>query len=184
MTRAAYTVTDDEVAELLKRFGPHKVVAMVHTLAWANFQNRIVLALGVAVEPGGPLPPLDPHLDPERQAKLVPPARPPWKEVRAANASATDFAVPDWRAQTGADLDVVLEQQKARKPRIPVPDHVKDSKSRPSKVVWTQVSMGYEPLLTKTWFDTMAAFQQEAKLDKVFSNSYFWVITRSNECFY
>jgi alkylhydroperoxidase family enzyme len=184
MTKAAYSVTDDEVAELLKQFGPPKVVAMVHTLAWANFQNRIVLALGVAVEPGGPLPPLDPHLDPERQAKLVPPARPPWEKARAATTSGTEIVGPDWRAQTGAELEAILEQQKGRKPRIPVPTDVKDSKGKPSKIVWTQVSLGYQPLLTRTWFDTMAAFQQESKLDKVFSNSYFWVITRSNECFY
>jgi alkylhydroperoxidase family enzyme len=184
MTRAAYTVTDDEVAELLEQFGPPKVVAMVHTLAWANFQNRIVLALGATVEPGGPLPPLDPHLDPERQAKLVPPARAPWEKVRAATTSLTEIAGPAWRAKAGADLEATLERQMDRKSRIPVPEGVKDSKGKPSKVVWTQVSMGYEPLLTKTWFDTMAAFQQEAKLDKVFSNSVFWVITRSNECFY
>jgi alkylhydroperoxidase family enzyme len=184
MTRAAYTVTDEDVAELLRQFGPEKVVAMVHTLAWANFQNRIVLALGVAVEPGGPLPPLDPHLDPEQQAKLVPPARTPWEKARAATTSATEIAGPNWRAQTAFDLEAVLDQQKGRKSRIPVPTDVKDSKGKPSKIVWSQVSLGYQPLLTKTWFDTMAAFQQESKLDKVFSNSYFWVITRSNECFY
>ena len=34
------------------------------------------------------------------------------------------------------------------------------------------------------WFDTMGAFQQEAKFDRVFSNSFFWVVTRSNDCFY
>ena len=28
------------------------------------------------------------------------------------------------------------------------------------------------------------AFQQEAKFDRVFSNSFFWVVTRSNDCFY
>src|SRR5262245_499012 len=50
MSRAAHTVTDEEVAELLGQFGPEKVVAMVHTLAHANFQNRIFLALRVAVE--------------------------------------------------------------------------------------------------------------------------------------
>src|SRR5207248_2773474 len=49
LTEAAYTVTDDEFAHLLKEFGEEKVVAMVHTLAFANFQNRIILALGVDV---------------------------------------------------------------------------------------------------------------------------------------
>ncbi len=44
--------------------------------------------------------------------------------------------------------------------------------------------MGYQPVLTKTWFDCMSLFHQESRLDRVFANSYFWVITRSNECFY
>jgi hypothetical protein len=44
--------------------------------------------------------------------------------------------------------------------------------------------MGYQPVLTKAWFDCMGTFQQEASLDRVFSNTYFWVITRSNDCFY
>jgi alkylhydroperoxidase family enzyme len=182
LTRAASTVTDDEVAELLKEFGPHKVVAMVHTLAWANIENRIVLALGVGVEPGGPLPPLDPLLDAQAQAKLTAPARPTWKEAQAAKAPPVDFAGLDWRKQTVAELEAALEQQKARKPRIDVP--APDGKSPAGKIVWTQVSMGYQPLLTKTWFDTMGTFQQEAKLDRVFANTFFWVITRSTDCFY
>jgi hypothetical protein len=30
----------------------------------------------------------------------------------------------------------------------------------------------------------MQAFREESNLDRVFANTYFWVITRSNECFY
>ena len=61
MTRSASSVTDEEMADLLKRFGPEKVVAMVHTVAYANFHNRIIIGLGVeVVEPDGPLPPLQP----------------------------------------------------------------------------------------------------------------------------
>jgi alkylhydroperoxidase family enzyme len=182
LTKAAYTVTDAEVAELLKEFGPEKVVAMVHTLAWANFQNRIILALGLEVEREGPLAPLDPGLDPERQAKLVAPERPPWKDAQAV-ATTADTSQPDWRKLTDAQRETALEEQKGRKPRIPLPKEAPDAKS-PSKVVWTQVSSGYQPLLTQSWFDTMRTFQQEAKLDRVFANSYFWVITRTNECFY
>jgi alkylhydroperoxidase family enzyme len=190
MTRAAHRVSDAEVAELLKQFGPDKVVAMVHTLAHANFQNRIFLALNVEVEPDGPLPPLDPHLDTVRQAKLATPARPPWKEVQTASAPAGTFARPDWGKQTFAELATALDQQKSRKSRIPLPDPSRladlppEAKTLATKIVWTNISMGYQPLLTRTWFDTMRTFQQESKLDLVFANSMFWVITRSNECFY
>src|SRR4051794_14049087 len=65
LTKAAWSLSDEEMAALLQQFGPEKVVAMVHTLAWANFHNRIVLALGVEVESDGPLPPLDPALNAE-----------------------------------------------------------------------------------------------------------------------
>ena len=44
---------------------------VVHTLALANFQNRIVLALGIEVEANGPLPPFDPQLDAEERGNEV-----------------------------------------------------------------------------------------------------------------
>ena len=44
--------------------------------------------------------------------------------------------------------------------------------------------MGHQPGIVGAWFDTMAASSAERKIDPVFGNSYFWVITRSNECFY
>ena len=190
MTRAADTVTDAEVAALLEQFGPEKVVAMVHTLAWANFQYRILLGLNVAVEAGGPLVPLDPHLDRERQAKLTAPARPAWEEVQTILVPEKALTRLDWGKRTHADLVTALDRQKDRKPRIPLPDASRldnlpeEVKSQATKIVWSNVSMGYQPQLTQTWFETMRAFQQEAKLDRVFANSYFWVITRSNDCFY
>lgn len=186
LTLAAYQVTDAEVAQLLELFGPEKVTAMVHTLAWANFRNRICLALGVAVEAGGPLPPLDST----QKSTAVAPTRPPWKQVQAAETPWEVTAPTDWRKLSAAELRTALEQQKARKPRIPLPDPSRlvglppAAKAQASKIVWTNVSMGYQPLLTQTWFETMQTFQQEAKLDRVFSQSMFWVITRGNECFY
>jgi len=59
LTVAADTVTDEEVARLIKLYGEKQVVAMVLLLAYANFQDRLLLVLGVEVEEGGPLPPLD-----------------------------------------------------------------------------------------------------------------------------
>jgi alkylhydroperoxidase family enzyme len=183
MTKAAYTVTDAEVAELLNEFGPVKVTAMVHTLAWANFQNRIILALGVEVEKGGPLAPFDPPLDAERQATVVAPERPPWKDSQAAPTADANIGRPDWRKLTELELEAALEEQKARTSRIPLPKAEPGAKAA-SKVLWNQVSSGYQPVLTKAWSDTSRAFQQEAKLDRVFANTFFWVVTRTNECFY
>jgi alkylhydroperoxidase family enzyme len=185
LTRAAYAVTDDQVADLVKHYGPDKVVAMVHTVAHANFQDRILLALGVEVEEGGPLPPLDVRFD--ARAKPEVPARPDLKDVDAGKVKAVK---PDWLEHSYADLQKALDGQKGRKSRIPLPaldalDKLPpDVKQRTSRIVWSRVSMGYQPGLTRAWFDCMGAFQQEAKLDQVFTNTLFWVITRSNECFY
>jgi alkylhydroperoxidase family enzyme len=190
LTRAAYQVSDDEVAELLKRFGPEAVVAMVHTLAHANFQNRIFLALGVQVEPEGPLPPLDVRLNAETLAEIPAPPRPSWDAFQKAQAPAKAVARPDWGERSFADIEQALDQQKKRGKRIPLPGAERlarvpaESKEQASKVVWTNVSMGYQPVLTKAWFDCMNMFRQESQLDRVFANSVFWVITRSNECFY
>ncbi len=85
LTLAAYTVTDEEMAALVELYGAEKVVAIVHTLAFANFQDRILLALGVKVEPEGPLPPLDVHLDPAKVKEDLP-ARWPWKGLRTGKA--------------------------------------------------------------------------------------------------
>ena len=59
MTVDASEVTDGDVARLLEVYGEEKVTAMVLLLAHANFQDRLLLALGSPVESSGPMPPLD-----------------------------------------------------------------------------------------------------------------------------
>lgn len=190
LTRAGHTITDAEVAEMLKHFGPEKMVAIVHTLAHASFQNRIWLALGIAVEPGGPLPPFNPQLDVEKRAKLSTPARPAAAVPASTDASPHSAFRAQWQEKDFLRVQNALEQQRGRKSRIPLPDPSRlaklppETKEQASKIVWTNVSMGYQPQLTKAWFDCMRTFQQEANLDRVFSNTVFWVVTRSNECFY
>jgi hypothetical protein len=174
LTRAAHEVTDEEVAGLIKKFGPEHVVGMVHTLACANFQNRIYLALKVTVEPEGPLAPIDYRFDSTKTIEAQP--RPTW----GAPTKGGQFpAKLEWSKKSIADLENALTNQKDRKARIPLPD----AKAQ-GKVIWTNVSMGYQPLLAKSWSACRRAFQQESNLDRVFANSMFWVITRSNECFY
>jgi hypothetical protein len=190
MTRAAHEVTDGEIGELLRVFGPEVVVGMVHTLAYANFQNRIFLALGVTVEQDGPLPPIDFRSDPVRRMKVETPSRPAWEFSQKPRAAPNATTRPTWKAWTFVELEKALAKQKEREPRIPLPDASRHSRLAPEAkaqatiIFWTNISMGYQPLLTKSWFDCMRTFQAESKLDRVFANSMFWVITRSNECFY
>ncbi len=72
MTVDASKVTDAEVARLLAWYGEEKVMAMVLLLAHANFQDRLLLALGSPIEPRGPLSPLDIHFDPKADPPVVP----------------------------------------------------------------------------------------------------------------
>ena len=52
------------------------------------------------------------------------------------------------------------------------------------KIHWMAVSSGYQPGMTRTWFAVLSAFYDEAKVDRMFTNSVFWVVTRTNDCFY
>jgi alkylhydroperoxidase family enzyme len=190
LTRAAQTVTDAEVAALLEHFGAEKVVAMVHTVAHANFQGRIVLALNVEVEPGGPLPPLEIKSLPTSAAKVPATKRPPWANLRKVKNAAGADSRPTWDGRKPADLARALREQKGRKSRIPLPSAERlarlplEAKAQATRIVWMHVSVGYQPILTRAWFDCMQAFGSEGQLDRVFANSMFWVVTRSTECFY
>lgn len=190
MTKAAYSVTDGEFAKLLERFGPEKMTAIVHTLAFANFQNRIILALGVKVEPAGPCPPLAVKLDATKRQGLPTPPRPAWDKVGSAKPTMQHDAPADWKDVTFAELEESLANQKARKARVPMPDPSRFEKLPPAikkqagTISWMAVSSGYQPAMTQAWFAGLREFQQEAKMDKVFSSSLFWVVTRANDCFY
>ncbi len=190
MTVAAHEVTDEQFAELMRLWGPDQVVAMVHTLAYANFLNRILLALNVDVEEGGPLPAIDFPLDPKGGDEFPAPERTPPEELSQKFTADLTTSNPDWNTLTTTDLLMALDRQKVRTPRIPLPDPSRlqdlpeEERQRVLKVVWSNVSMSYQPQLTRAWFTCMRTFQDEAKFDRVFSNSVFWVVTRSNDCFY
>ena len=51
--------TDAEVKSLVESFGEAKVVAIVLQIAYSNFIYRLAQSLGLPVETGGPLPPLE-----------------------------------------------------------------------------------------------------------------------------
>jgi hypothetical protein len=95
-----------------------------------------------------------------------------------------------WADVPFATLEANQAAQMRRPPRIPLPDLQRftslppPAKRQAERIVWMTVSMGYQPEMTKTWFDCLSAFRGDTTLDRVFTNSVFWVITRTNECFY
>lgn len=190
LTLAGHDVTDEQVQQLLELFGPEQVVAIVHTIALANFQNRIALALGLAEEPDGGVPPLTPRWDRQRLATLTAPPRPTIEPVIDLNSHSAWLPPPRWNLQVAIDVKSRLEAQKKRHLRIPLPDASRiaalppDARDQAEKILWDRVSSGYQPEMTAAWFACNRPFKEESKLDRVFANSLFWVVTRENQCFY
>ena len=85
-----------------------------------------------------------------------------------------------------------LKRQRAREPRIRIPPSEEVVRRLPPdswgrrwpRVVWSQVCYGHQPELTDAWFTCVLAFRQETGLDPVLQQSIFWVVTRSQQCFY
>lgn len=191
MTVAADTVTDEEVARLLKPYGEKQLVAMVLLLAYANFQDRLLLALDLPVEEEGPLMPLNVRFA-RKPAEAAP--RPPSQTAstsvsrKVIEPGATD----DWRARDFNSLQSAMEEQRSRQARVSVPDweDVKKglpswyNRDKPSRIRWSLVCLGHQPELAVGWFACLRTFAQEAKQDRVLEESLFWVITRSTQCFY
>lgn len=182
LTRAGYSITDGEVEALVKQLGVAKTVALVHTIAYANFQSRVFAGLGLAAIPDEPPAPAI-TWDKDALAKVSAPARKPWAEVLAAKVPEAAFITPDWEPIPFAELEKSLEQQSTRPGRIPVPE-AGSGTAGTGRIVWSRVGMGYQPALTTAWFTAMRAHTAEAGMDGVFENSVFWVATRTNDCFY
>lgn len=186
LTLAGYTVTDEEFAEVLRLHGPEKTTAIVHSVAYANFHNRVVLGLGAGGEPTAAI---SLKFPPDKLAKVESPTRPPWDDLKSTQANGLTIK-PDWDRAGASEIDTRLEQQKARTLRIPLPDVSRFAAFPPKerenaqRVLWTTVSAGYQPELTRSWFAARALYLEEAKVDRVFTNSMFWVVTRTNNCFY
>lgn len=190
LTTAAYTVTDAEVAAVLAAYGPEKIMAVVHTVAYCNFHYRILLALGVEVEPNGPLPPPDVAFDTDPKDPTPAPPRVEWAALKGKPQPQVSEKFT-WPGDGGTlDVTASVEDQKARTSRIPYPEKWRldrltgDAKRMADSILWNTYSAAYQPELTNAWFVCLRAFQAEAKLDRVAGNSLFWVVTRSNECFY
>jgi hypothetical protein len=187
---AADTVSDEEVAALVRQYGEERLTAMVLLAAYAAFQDRLLLALGIPVEEGGPLPPLDVAFTDEGAAERSssidpPPGKPAPVPDRVDDA--------EWRNLDWDDLAARLERQKARAGRIRVPswEEVKENyppgarlPPQPLRIQWSLIAVGYAPELALAWSKCTRTFMAETLQDRVFEESLFWVVTRTIHCFY
>lgn len=177
LTRSPDAVTDAEVARLIDRFGEEQVVAIVLLLAYANFQDCLLLALDLPVEAGGPLPPSDVRFARRSvgTSSAAPPRRRP--ERVAVVPVPEDVPGPDWASRDPADVRTGVEKQRARRPRIRLPADGTANR-------WGLVGQTYQPELATAWSACVQAFGEEADQDPVFEQSVFWVVTRTKRCFY
>jgi alkylhydroperoxidase family enzyme len=176
LTRAAYSVTDEEVAQLVAWYGNQQVVGVVLMVAYANFLDRLVLALNLPPTEG-PLEPLDvrfkrPFPDVGRTA----PSRPePPKTARPVKSLTADRA---WLALDFDQLQKQIAAQRARQPRVPLPA------SQASAVQWGLACRTYQPRLADSWATCQRAFSIETDQDRIFEASLFWVVTHTQRSFY
>jgi hypothetical protein len=91
-----------------------------------------------------------------------------------------------------AALRAATRAQKDRASRIPVPA-VDDVRKRlpPGftadwvlRINWSRVCLGYQPELALAWTNAPRTFEAEARLDPVFEESLFLVVTSAQQCFY
>lgn len=189
MTLDAATVTDAEMSRLIRLYGEKNVVAMVLLLAYANFQDRLLLALDAQIEPGGPLAPLDVRFAKDAHADA--PERPKSPGTAASTGSSLVHD-PEWVSVRFSELQSAMEEQRAREGRIYVPpwDEVRKLlpadrvPNKPLRIKWSLVCLGHQPELAMAWSACTRAFAQDAKQDRVFEETLFWVVTRSLRCFY
>ena len=191
MTTEAPAVPDELFARLRQRYGDKQVAAMVLLAAYGNFQDRIVLGLALPFESGAAL------------AAARGQVCGGCVSVNAGFAAAACIAGahslgatvverdPEWSKLTYDELQSRIERQRRRNPRLPVPswDEVKKNLSaaqaaRPTRIVWNLVCSGYVPELAIPWSNSTRTMWAEAKPDRVFEESLFWVQTRSIRCNY
>jgi alkylhydroperoxidase family enzyme len=190
LTVAADEVTDDEVRQLVRYYGDPQVVAVVLLIAYANFQDRLILALGLPADVEAARAPLAVRFEHEAA-----PAAAPLRPTLPSDSAGTPFrhvADPEWLALNYPRLQEEMDLQRARPARIRVPSWEEVRKrlppdypaNRPSRIRWSLVCLGYQPELGAAWLRGLRTFAEESQQDRVFEESVFWVITRTLHCFY
>jgi alkylhydroperoxidase family enzyme len=178
-------VTDAEVAALRTLHGDANLVALVQCIAYGNFQDRLVLALGLSVEDGGPLPPVRVQFrKPYAGGTTAQPRTSPGEVPAVA-------AIPETERVDFDALRAGTEAQKERPARIPVPSIEDVRRAAPTfasdwalRINWSRVCLGYQPELAQAWTNCPRTFASEAHQDPIFEESLFWVVTSSLQCFY
>lgn len=194
MTVNSDSVSDESFAELVRYFGEQRVASMVLLMAYANFQDRLLICLDAPLETDGPLPPVEILFPPEsfvvKTTPPPPPKRQPLPEPKGSDLIADD---PDWTKLSYENLQQRLEAQRLKPTRLRVPAWDEVARNLPSgfmrrhsDIVWQRIVFGYAPELAvpfEVFMRTVGA-ETSPKWDRVFGLGLFWVTTRAIQCPY
>ena len=187
----APAITDEQFARLRTRFGDERVAAIVLLGAYGNFQDRIVLGLNLPLEAGGPLAPIEVEFDPGALQSV--PILPEAVEQAPAVEGGVHVVArdPEWSELDYDALQARLAGQRDREPRLPIPTWEQVKKrlppalaARPTRIVWNLVCSAYAPELAIPWSVATRTLWAEARTDRIFEESLFWVQTRAIRCNY
>lgn len=191
LTVAAPTIPDALFERLRVQHGERQVAAMVLLAAYGNFQDRIVLGLNLPLEDNGPLAPLDVKF--AEGALQIGPLIPPENGSDAYLLQAQPVVPKDeaWLKVSYDELQKRLENQRNRKPRLPIPtwDDVKGKlpapmAQKPTRIVWSLTNYGYAHELAIPWTIATRTHWAECPGDRILEESLFWIQTRAIGCNY
>jgi alkylhydroperoxidase family enzyme len=194
MTLGSWRVTDEEFAGVVRLHGERCAAAMVLLSAYGNFQDRLLLCLGVPIEAGGPMAAVDVVFAADGLGTKM--AAPPLVDRSSLPKPAGVDAIDgdgDWASTSYEAWQARLEGQRGRSTRLRVPSWDEVERGLPagfkkpkSRIVWDLICCGYVPELAAPWETVMRTNGGEmgAKVERTFALSVFWVITRAIECPY
>ena len=191
LSTAAPTIPDSLFEKVRAKHGDRGVAAIVLLTAYANFQDRLLLGLGVPVEENGPYAPLNVTF--AEGALHATPLTPNVNGAATYDAKGSSVVArdPSWNAIPYEELQVRLEKQRDRQPRLRVPqwDEVKSKLPaamavRPTGIRWSLINYGYAAELAIPWTLTTRTHWAEYPSDRILEESLFWVQTRALECNY
>lgn len=196
MTVNSDGVTDEQFASLVKEFDDRTVAAFVLHMAYANFQDRLILCLGLEAQKSSPLPPVPVRFSPESltQKTVAPPANPP-PQIGNPDATPQDI-IADNEPHTWLPYEKLqerLQTQRVRKTRLRVPDWQEFADKLPtglmpmaSDIVWYKIAFGYAHELAVPFeiYMRTAGSEIATNWDRPFGNSLFWMVTDAVKCPY
>lgn len=197
LCRAGHEVTDDEVQALVADHGAENFAAIVLVIAYANFQDRLINSLGLAADADDVFTVPKSRFDWATLSKVE--NQPPFPKRELPDETTTGDNIPKlvaddrWAAIPRSEQLKDLASQQLRQCRVPIPPpEVVERNLQPglyppgraTKILWNSVTFGYQPQLAGPWIFTLRRNRNEQSLNDEYQQSLFWVVTRSNECFY